>query len=324
MTWFNHLNRDRDEATALAIRKLEGQYPTVPLADLAAQAEALILPELWDGDHITIMAQVVQRIRLRTGELCYTAHLDERDTAIALERVQQRLASAHPAQGDYILMDGEYHRIAYDWGDGLYQFECGAGSYYLGNGYASHSGGLEPGVRLPSLKPAGQKRAPYWFFHHDMKRSRARGEPERSDPCVDHGLASVAPAFSPRTRREGSMERMPTEEEGGNQIMARRRTKKPIPMFVCPNGGHVYLGKICGVCWVMGLNPDALGRASQQGKGGLSAPARPDDLLRRGERGERMRIEAERYATHKANIERATQVVSHPDGWTMDVQTNPQ
>lgn len=169
MTWFNHLDRDRDEATALAIRKLEGHYPQVPLADLAEQAEALTLPELWDGDHIAIMAQAVQRIRLRTGHVCYTAHLDERDTAIALERVQQRLTEDYPTQGDYILMDGAYHRIAYDWGDDLYQFESGSGSYYLGKGgYASHSGGLEPGVTLPNLIPVGTKRAPYWFFHHDV------------------------------------------------------------------------------------------------------------------------------------------------------------
>jgi len=168
MTWFNHLNRDRDEATALAIRKLEGHYPSVPLADLAEQAEALTLPELWDGDHIAIMAQAVQRIRLRTGHVCYTAHLDERDTAIALERVQQRLANTQPSQGDYVLLNGKYERIAYDWGEGLYQFDYGSGSYYLGNGYACHSGGLEPGVRLPSLVPAGTKRASYWFFHHDV------------------------------------------------------------------------------------------------------------------------------------------------------------
>lgn len=168
MTWYNHLNRDRDEATALAIRKLEGHYPSVPLADLAEQAEALTLPELWDGDHIAIMAQAVQRIRLRTGHVCYTAHLDERDTAIALERVQQRLEGDHPTQGDYILVDGEHRRIAYDWGDGLYQFECGAGSYYLGDGHVSHSGGLEPGVTIYNLVPGGTKRAAYWFFHHGV------------------------------------------------------------------------------------------------------------------------------------------------------------
>ena len=37
-----------------------------------------------------------------------------------------------------------------------------------------------------------------------------------------------------------------------------RRRRKPLYQHVCPNGGHTYLGKQCGVCWVMGLSPDAL------------------------------------------------------------------
>lgn len=48
----------------------------------------------------------------------------------------------------------------------------GAGSYYLGSGYVSYSGALDPSVPLAELELTDERRSgPVWFFHHDWWES---------------------------------------------------------------------------------------------------------------------------------------------------------
>jgi len=43
-------------------------------------------------------------------------------------------------------------------------------------------------------------------------------------------------------------------------------------MYVCPNGGHTYMGKECGVCWVMGLEPKTLAENHAKAKTVFQSP----------------------------------------------------
>lgn len=99
---------------------------------------------------------------------------DERDAAIlearkvALDEIQA------PRDGDYVrFADGVERRVSYvtpaDWAP-----ECDSvqtsdgGSWYLGHGYTSFSGGLFDGVPHSSLTLTNEtKPGSCWFFHHD-------------------------------------------------------------------------------------------------------------------------------------------------------------
>lgn len=72
-----------------------------------------------------------------------------------------------PRVGDFILTpEGKYLRVAYIWPD-LIQ-TCESGSFYLGCGSVSMSGGLDPGYPPEKLALMNQyKEGTFWTFHHD-------------------------------------------------------------------------------------------------------------------------------------------------------------
>ena len=95
---------------------------------------------------------------------------DERDELILAERVAARAKHEGPQVGDFLLFsDGVYHRFSYNHGErGLQVSGCHEGSYYLGKGYASYSGGLYPIVPREAIRPSDHTRKGlFWFFHHD-------------------------------------------------------------------------------------------------------------------------------------------------------------
>lgn len=96
---------------------------------------------------------------------------DERDAFILAGRQVELDGRQGPRVGDWIeFADGMVARISHDWGDSV-QYSYG-GSFYLGDGYASYSGGLEPGIPVDSLTPTDEVRpGPVWFFHHDQARA---------------------------------------------------------------------------------------------------------------------------------------------------------
>jgi hypothetical protein len=92
---------------------------------------------------------------------------DNIDNGIALERLHRYNRDQSPRVGDYVIMPtGEYQRFSYKWDDIIQT--CHSGSFYLGNGYSSMSGSLEPGIKLDELVLTQEKREGcFWFFHHD-------------------------------------------------------------------------------------------------------------------------------------------------------------
>lgn len=103
---------------------------------------------------------------------------DDRDAGILIERRSMLFSQPfQPAQGDWIeFACGTVRRISHVWLDDngrpkSIQSSTG-GSWYLGRGYISHSGGLFTGVPASTLAPTDQRRdAPIWFFHHDQHRA---------------------------------------------------------------------------------------------------------------------------------------------------------
>jgi hypothetical protein len=98
-----------------------------------------------------------------------TPEFDERDAFILAGRKEELDKREGPRVGDWIrFADGAERRISHDWGDS-FQYSEG-GSFYLGNGYVSFSGGLEPGIPADSLKLTSEvKDGDVWFFHHDYQ-----------------------------------------------------------------------------------------------------------------------------------------------------------
>lgn len=72
-----------------------------------------------------------------------------------------------PRVGDYVIMtDGTYERAAHIWDDAIQT--CNSGSFSLGNGYASMSGGLNRGIPKTGIVPTGEiKEGNFWAFHHN-------------------------------------------------------------------------------------------------------------------------------------------------------------
>lgn len=103
--------------------------------------------------------------------------LDEKDQIILKQRqvLLDKSAQAGPMQGDFIrFADGEYRRIAHVWtGDGQPEhiqpnLASQGGSYYLGEGYVSYSGGLASAIPWCHFSRSSERmRGVIWFFHHD-------------------------------------------------------------------------------------------------------------------------------------------------------------
>lgn len=97
--------------------------------------------------------------------------LDERDAAIFSERFHAYQDIHGPRVGDFVrFADGHLERISHHWGDSVQTSE--SGSFYLGKGYCSFSGSLNPAIPLDELEyRADHKRGSVWFFHHDEWRA---------------------------------------------------------------------------------------------------------------------------------------------------------
>lgn len=97
-------------------------------------------------------------------------HLDERDRAILAERQAAWNERTGPRVGDFVRFpDGSMARFTHDWGESI-QISCTkyGGSFYLGHGYASYSGGLEPGIKKEFLVETNETEiGRFWFFHRD-------------------------------------------------------------------------------------------------------------------------------------------------------------
>ncbi len=121
-----------------------------------------------------------------------TITLDKKDKQILSDRIAAWNKRRGPRVGDYVkMLDGTTRRFTHHWGDGL-QVTCAHNadtSFYLGDGYMSFSGSLDPCIPLENIKDTGKKRNGWaWFFHHDSR-------------CAHNGVQVEAPC---RVYAEGS------------------------------------------------------------------------------------------------------------------------
>lgn len=94
--------------------------------------------------------------------------LDERDRTIRDVRVAKLDTIQGPRCGDYVRFTcGTIMRISHLYPD-AFQVSAG-GSWYLGDGYVSFSGGLFRGAPLDTLTRLDEtKDGRCWFFHRDL------------------------------------------------------------------------------------------------------------------------------------------------------------
>lgn len=100
----------------------------------------------------------------------YKAVKDERNAAILAAR--QVLLDKHTGikQGDFAVINGKLTRVCHVWNDSV-QLTDGefSGSFYLGEGFADYSGGLNPGVDKTRFRLTGERReGNVWFFSENM------------------------------------------------------------------------------------------------------------------------------------------------------------
>jgi flavin-dependent dehydrogenase len=103
--------------------------------------------------------------------------IDERDSEILARRAGLVASRIEPQSGDWVIFaDGVERRVSHVWdwpadsdGPRVYSIQTSdGGSWYLGDGYASFSGGLHPGVSGDTFSDTGTTRpGGVWIFHHD-------------------------------------------------------------------------------------------------------------------------------------------------------------
>jgi hypothetical protein len=94
-------------------------------------------------------------------------------------RSRQREEADRPSVGDFVIFPdpsapegSREERIAHDWGEDIGVQTAPGGSFYLGDGYASFSGALNPTVPTAALTPTGEVRGGrFWFFSGDYARA---------------------------------------------------------------------------------------------------------------------------------------------------------
>lgn len=92
---------------------------------------------------------------------------DDTDKEILERREALFNARSGPRVGDFVRFpDGTVDRFSHDWGETIQTTK--GGSFYLGNGYMSFSGGLDPAIDKADLRPTYEMRGgSCWFFHHN-------------------------------------------------------------------------------------------------------------------------------------------------------------
>ena len=77
-----------------------------------------------------------------------------------------------PRVGDYLKTASGYLRFIHDWGESIQTTtpKFGLGSFYLGDGYVSYSGALDPSIHKSELQLTDEVRSgAFWFFRNDFQ-----------------------------------------------------------------------------------------------------------------------------------------------------------
>ncbi len=104
---------------------------------------------------------------------------DAVDAEIARKKIAAFNKVSGPRVGDFVLMeDGTVERTAHDWGEQIQTTDGKFGSsFYLSDGSASFSGGLNRSLQRELLSETTETReGVFWFFHHnEIRASNAVG-----------------------------------------------------------------------------------------------------------------------------------------------------
>lgn len=111
------------------------------------------------------MSATMQEPKIIGGDAYVTP--DDRDAELLCQRATELDADPGPRCGDFVrFADGRMERVSHVW-DAAVQTSEG-GSFYLGHGYVSFSGGLNPSIPAAELRRADEAQdGSCWFFHHD-------------------------------------------------------------------------------------------------------------------------------------------------------------
>lgn len=102
----------------------------------------------------------------------YNQEPDQHDYSLALAWARVRIQQSQEIQaGDVVrLKDGTLRRVAHVWPDGYQPTGFYYGSFALGNGYASYSGGLDPLEPFPTPTEETMP-VEFWFPHHNRLKA---------------------------------------------------------------------------------------------------------------------------------------------------------
>jgi hypothetical protein len=130
------------------------------------------------------------------------SQLDERNQKILSDRQSAFLSDSTIKSGDFVrFVDGTLRRVSHVWTDARnkpdsIQTSTG-GSFYIGNGYMSFSGGLYSGVDFAQFTRTDETmHGRCWFFDHDHARAGGGVEVEVLCPvwnCAE--LPEVYPTY---------------------------------------------------------------------------------------------------------------------------------
>lgn len=92
---------------------------------------------------------------------------------ILAERVAAYNKKKGPRVGDWLRRkDGSMSRLTHDWGDSIQDGGGRYGRFYLGHGYLSYSGSLNPSVPVSKMVDTGDDKAgSVWFFKDNEVRA---------------------------------------------------------------------------------------------------------------------------------------------------------
>ena len=121
---------------------------------------------MWIVKKIKEKKMKIQSIECYKGSNVYK--ISDKDLNILKTRIKEYDRIKDARVGDFfITSEDHYVRFTHAWDDHIQTSESEkSGSFYLGNGYISYSGGLDPGFKYSEIVDTGQiKKGWIWFFH---------------------------------------------------------------------------------------------------------------------------------------------------------------
>lgn len=127
------------------------------------------MTQLLEQKKDTELIKMVPGVFLITGQYISLNENREKNRLILEKRVKAYNRLPGPRVGDYLKVNGKYTRFTHKWDDHIQTGGHIGGGYYLGDGYLSYSGGLDPGIKLNQIRLTKERKdGHFWFFNCDF------------------------------------------------------------------------------------------------------------------------------------------------------------